>query len=159
MPPPPDPPVRVRPEPPDPATVHSLLRSLPAWFGIEEAIVDYVAAAARLPTYLARAADNTPVGVLLVKEHFPTSAEVFLMAVAPTRHRTGVGRALLCAAEEQLVAQGVRVLQVKTLGPSRPDPKYAVTRMFYAACGFQPLEELHGIWGDNPCLVLVKTLA
>ncbi len=47
---------------------------------------------------------------------------------------------------------------MKTLGPSRPDPNYARTRLFYEACGFQPVEELHGLWGDTPCLLMLKTL-
>lgn len=145
-------------EPTNPAVVESLLRSLPAWFGIEAAIVGYITAAARLATYLARDAEAAPVGVLLVERHFPVAAEVHLMAVDPAHHRAGIGRALLRAAEEDLAADGVRLVQVKTLGPSRADSNYARTRLFYEACGFQPLEEIHGLWGDNPCLVMVKTL-
>lgn len=146
-------------EPADPAVVGSLLRSLPAWFGIEAAILGYVTAAARLTTYMARDADTVPVGVLLVERHFPVAAEVHLMAVDPDHHRAGIGRALLRAAETDLAADGVRLVQVKALGPSRADPNYARTRLFYEACGFQPLEEIHGLWGDNPCLIMVKTLA
>lgn len=145
-------------EPANPALVESLLRSLPAWFGIDAAIVGYVTAAARLATYVARDADNFPVGFLLVERHFPCAAEVHLMAVDPAHHRAGIGRALVGAAEDELASDGVHLVQVKTLGPSRVDPNYARTRLFYVACGFQPLEEVHGLWGDNPCLVMVKTL-
>jgi hypothetical protein len=50
-------------------------------------------------------------------------------------------------------------MSVKTLGPSHPDGGYANTRRFYRACGFLPVEELHGLWGEgNPCLVMVKPL-
>jgi hypothetical protein len=52
----------------------------------------------------------------------------------------------------------VTLVQVKTLGPSRPDANYARTRLFYEASGFQPLEELHGLWGANPCLIMIKVL-
>jgi hypothetical protein len=52
----------------------------------------------------------------------------------------------------------VTLVQVKTLGPSRPDANYARTRLFYEASGFQPLEELHGLWGVNPCLIMIKVL-
>jgi len=62
------------------------------------------------------------------------------------------------AAEAYLRDRGVEYLQVKTLGPSDPDPGYARTRAFYEARGFVPLEELHGLWEDNPCLLLVKRL-
>lgn len=153
-----NPAVSVSREPADPAITESLLRSLPAWFGIEEAIVGYVDAAARLATWVARDDAGAPVGVLLAKRHFPAAAEVFLMAVDPAHHRSGVGRALMATTEDDLAADGVRLLQVKTLGPSRPDPNYARTRLFYEACGFLLLEELHGLWGENPCLVMVKTL-
>ena len=153
-----DRPFSVAAEPANPPVVESLLRSLPAWFGIEEAIVEYTATAARLRTWMARDAEGTPAGVLLMERHFPAAAEVFLMAVDPAHHRAGIGRALVTAAEDHLAADGVRLLQVKTLGPSRADPNYARTRLFYEACGFQPLEELHGLWGENPCLLMVKTL-
>ena len=57
-----------------------------------------------------------------------------------------------------MAAAGVRVLQVKTLGPSRPDAGYSKTLSFYVAMGYIPLEELQGIWPENPCLILVKPL-
>jgi GNAT superfamily N-acetyltransferase len=71
-------------------------------------------------------------------------------------HRQGLGTTLLQAAEEYLLARNVEYLQVKTLGPSHPDEGYARTRAFYEARGFAPLEELHGLWEHNPCLLLVK---
>lgn len=142
-----------------PETVERLLRSLPGWFGIESSIVEYVAAAAELPTYLARAsAERPPAGVLLAARHFPGAAEIYLMAVDPAVHRSGVGRALVGALERDLAADGVRLLQVKTQGPSRPDPGYRKTRRFYEAMGFEPLEEITGLWPGNPCLFMVKVL-
>ena len=53
---------------------------------------------------------------------------------------------------------GIEYLQVKTLGPSRPDAGYERTRGFYEARGFVALEELHDLWDANPCLLLVKSL-
>jgi GNAT superfamily N-acetyltransferase len=148
----------------DPGTVDRLLRSLPHWFGIPESNAEYVAAAHELPTYLARpvtrngvAAD--PVGVLLARRHFPQAGEIHLLAVDPSLHRKGVGRALVTALEADLVADGCVLLQVKTLGPSKPDAGYARTRQFYASLGFAPLEELD-LWGpENPSLIMVKALA
>ena len=53
----------------------------------------------------------------------------------------------------------MRYLQVKTLGPSRPDDEYERTRRFYEARGFVALEEMFGVWAeDNPMLILVKAL-
>jgi GNAT superfamily N-acetyltransferase len=152
-----------------PDTVDRLLRLLPEWFGIEAAIVEYVERARKLPAYVAWACSRSSadadggeereaVGVLLAERHFPGSAEVCLMAVDPTMHHHGIGRSLLQALEADLIADGVGLLGVKTLGPSRPDAHYERTREFYAGMGFRPLEEIHGLWPDNPCLVMVKVL-
>jgi ribosomal protein S18 acetylase RimI-like enzyme len=148
----------------DPAAVERLLRSLPEWFGIEQAIRDYVRDAQTMPTYLAMLADEQPehpqpIAAMLATRHFPESAEIHLMAVAPGHHRRGIGRALLRELERDLVAEGVGMLQVKTLGPSHPDRHYALTRAFYTAMGFLPLQELPNIWPGNPCLIMVKPLA
>jgi len=56
------------------------------------------------------------------------SAEIYLMAVEPAMHRQGIGSALVEALEADLVADGVHLLQVKTLGPSHPDASYEQTR-------------------------------
>lgn len=144
-----------------PEVVDRLLRSLPEWFGIESSIVDYVESAHELPTYLARPAGPDalpPVGVLLAARHFPGAAEIYLLAVDRSAHRTGVGRALVESLERDLIAEQVRLLQVKTLGPSHPDPGYAKTRLFYQAMGFAPLEENHDMWPANPCLIMIKVL-
>jgi GNAT superfamily N-acetyltransferase len=150
-----------------PQTVGRLLRSLPDWFGIESSIVDYVASAAKLPTYLAwpardqdaPGAEDQAVGALLATRHFPAAAEIYLMAVDPAVHRRGVGRAMVEALERDLARDSVRLLQVKTLGPSDPDEGYQKTRLFYQAMGFEPLEEITGLWPGNPSLIMVKALA
>jgi GNAT superfamily N-acetyltransferase len=144
-----------------PEVVGALLRSLPGWFGIESSNAGYVESAKQLPTYLARpAADDghPPVGVLLAARHFPHAAEIYLLAVDRPLHRSGVGRALVEAAERDLAADGVTFLQVKTLGPSHPDPGYVKTRLFYESMGFAPLEENHELWPANPCLIMIKVL-
>jgi ribosomal protein S18 acetylase RimI-like enzyme len=147
---------------PHPETVERLLRLLPAWFGIESANAAYLESARHLPTYLAwprpGPAKPEPVGVLLATRHFPSAAEIHLMAVDPSLHRQGVGRALVTALETDLIADKVKFLQVKTLGPSSPDESYAQTRSFYAGLGFEPLEELHNLWPANPCLIMIKSL-
>ena len=109
-----------------PETVDRLLRSLPDWFAIESSIAEYVIKARELPTYLAwpsrgssvPGTERRPVGVLLAARHFPVAAEIHLMAVEPALHRRGIGRALIEATEADLIADGVELLQVKTLGPS-----------------------------------------
>jgi GNAT superfamily N-acetyltransferase len=131
----------------------SVLRDLPEWFGIEEATAAYIRDVAELPT-LAIGED----AFLSLKLHTPRAAEVYVMGVRRARHGQGLGTELLRAAEDYLRSRGVEYLQVKTLGPSWPDPGYERTRRFYEARGFVPLEELHGLWEHNPCLILVKRL-
>ena len=148
---------------PAPGAVERLLRMLPGWFGIESSVLDYIADARTRPAYLAwpgpgdgQAAE--PAGVLLAARHFPASAEIYLMAVDPAWHRRGAGRALVTALEADLIADGVEFLQVKTQGPARPDAGYAKTRQFYAGVGFEPLEEIYGLWPGLPCLIMIKSL-
>jgi GNAT superfamily N-acetyltransferase len=83
---------------------------------------------------------------------------VYLLAVAPDMHRRGIGRALVETLEADLIADGVELLQVKTLGPSLSDASYDQTRQFYLHMGFRPLEEIRDLWPGNPCLIMVKVL-
>ena len=141
----------------DPEATREILGALPDWFGIPEANEHYVRAAAEKTSYLARV-DDTTVGVALLDRHFPTTGEIHLIAVAPQAHGTGVGSALVAAIEADLVADGARLLQVKTVGPSFADEGYAATRAFYQSRGFLPLEEISGLDWDGPTLIMVKLL-
>ncbi|MEV0237750.1 GNAT family N-acetyltransferase [Nonomuraea sp. NPDC050786] len=134
-----------------------LLDRLPAWFGIPEANAEYVKSATRLPGLVARTGPE-PIGVLLYRRHFLEAAEIHLMAVAPSWHRRGVGRALVDALVSDVTADGCQALQVKTLGATHPNPGYAKTRAFYRSVGFLPLEETDELWPGNPCLIMVRWL-
>lgn len=135
-----------------------VLRSIPEWFGIESSLQMYVAKTVELPTVIAER-DGRVVGFLTIARHFPESAEVYCLAVMRDCHRGGYGREMLMFAERWLATQGVKWLQVKTMGPSRPCEFYSRTLRFYRASGFDPLEEIHGLWGEIPCLVLVKPIS
>jgi ribosomal protein S18 acetylase RimI-like enzyme len=136
----------------------TILRTLPQWFGIEESVLRYVRTSAELPMFAVRDEGNVA-GFLTLKRHAPHAAELYLMGVRPELHGRGIGSALLEAAEDSLVADGVEYLQVKTLGPSRPSRGFEATRRFYDARGFRALEEIPGYWDeDNPCLIMVKKL-
>jgi ribosomal protein S18 acetylase RimI-like enzyme len=140
-----------------PERVGEILRALPDWFGIEDAVLDYIEQSRVLPSHAALVEEQI-VGICLTKHHSESSVEIYLMAVDPRWRRRGIGRALLDAAEKDLASNGIEFLQVKTLGPSEPWPPYDETRKFYEALGFRQLEEIHGLWPDNPCLILVKHL-
>jgi ribosomal protein S18 acetylase RimI-like enzyme len=135
----------------------AILRALPEWFGIEEALAGYARDLRALETWVADVG-GAVVGFLTVKQHNKWFAEIEVMAVAPEAHGRGYGRRLIVSAEHALRSRGVELLQVKTLSPSRPDAHYEKTRGFYERMGFRPLEETNE-WGDaNPCLVMVKHL-
>jgi GNAT superfamily N-acetyltransferase len=135
-----------------------VMRALPGWFGIEEAIVEYASSTEAMETYVAQESD-TVVGFITLNQRTPAAAEIHVMAVHKDFHGRGVGRALVEHIEALLVSRSIEYLQVKTLGPSRPDAEYERTRGFYEHVGFRPLEE-NDLWGSvNPCLIMVKHLA
>jgi GNAT superfamily N-acetyltransferase len=135
-----------------------ILRSLPAYFGIEEAILQYLKEIVDMPVFLALR-NGKSIGFLAVNRHTKVSAEIHVMGVLPEEHRKGAGGAMIEAAEEYLKSDGVRILEVKTLGQSHSDRNYAETRKFYLAQGFLPMEEIPDFWGKGlPTLFLVKPL-
>jgi GNAT superfamily N-acetyltransferase len=140
------------------ATAERVLRTLPQWFGVESALRGYAADAGTMPNFVAVDGDET-IGFLTLREHNPDTVEINCIAVAPGRHRNGIGTALCAAAARWWSARGGRLMQVKTLGPSRVDAHYAQTRAFYAAQGFLPVEEFPQLWPGYPCLLLVRPLA
>lgn len=133
-----------------------ILRALPQWFGIEEATQHYIDSVDKMPTFIAYQGEQA-VGFVGIKQHYPRSAEVYVMGVLPTVHRQGAGRMLIAACEAWLKGEGVTFLQVKTLSPAHPDEGYKKTRAFYEGVGFVALEEFPTLWGErNPCLMLIK---
>ncbi|MCA9750563.1 MAG: GNAT family N-acetyltransferase [Gemmatimonadetes bacterium] len=140
------------------AACEGILRDLPDWFGIEEAIVSYRRDIESLETWVAETGEGVA-GFLTLKPHNEHSAEIQVLAVRAPLHARGVGRALVEHAEGLLRTRRVDFFQVKTLGPSRSNANYDRTRGFYLRMGFLPLEE-NKLWGEgNPCLILVKHLA
>ncbi|MFN8443506.1 MAG: GNAT family N-acetyltransferase [Caldilineaceae bacterium] len=140
------------------ARCEPMMRSLPDWFAIEEAIVRYINEINSLPTFIA-SQHAQAVGFLSVKQHNQYSAEIHVLAVLPEMHRQGIGRQLVVHAEDYLRSRNVEYLHLKTLSDSHPDEGYARTRAFYSAAGFRPLEELPTLWNEeNPCLIMVKRL-
>lgn len=136
----------------------SILRSLPLWFGIESAIVDYANDVKPMDTWAVQK-DGEFIGFASVNVHFPESAEIHVMGIVERFHRQALGRELLQTIEFDLRGRGFKFLTVKTLSASRPNKEYDQTRNFYLRVGFTPLEEFKTLWGEhNPCLLLVKSL-
>ena len=142
----------------DAAACEAVLRSLPAWFGIEEALLRYARDAEEMPTFAALQSGRI-VGFLTLMQHFAQAWEVHCMAVHAESRNQGLGTALLAYAEAWLVGQGAKLLQVKTVAATSTSEAYALTRGFYARQGFLELEIFPELWSPrNPCLQLVKLL-
>jgi len=146
------------PVPLAPARAEAILRTLPEWFGQEAALLGYAQDVTRLPTFSAWV-DDLPVAFASLRPHFDETAELSCIAVERAHHGGGLGSRIVEAAEHWWRARGGRLLQVKTIGPSHPDPNYALTRRFYARHGFVPVEEFATLWSArHPCLLLVKAI-
>ncbi len=138
--------------------IEDIARSLPAWFGIEEGLQDLRQCAERDPGFVALQ-DGDVTGFVTLVRPFAETWEITWMAVAPDRHRQGIGRALIDVVVTDARHAGARLLHVKTLADSHPSPEYAQTREFYAALGFDRLIVLTDLWGpENRCLFMVRPL-
>jgi len=132
----------------------SVLRSLPQWFGIENAIIDYSHDLGNLDGFAAFDGDKL-VGFVGLKRYQTRSVEINVMGVLPDYRNMGLGTRLLEKVESSL-SNEIRLIHMKTLAPSHPDESYRETRAFWEAKGFIPMDA-HELWGDaNPCQVMVK---
>ena len=140
------------------AECEAVLRSLPMWFGIEDALLMYAADTARYPTFAATQ-DRAISGFLTLHEHFADAWEIHCIAVHAGFRNQGLGSKLLAHAEEWLLEREVKYLQVKTVAHTSKSVEYAETREFYRARGFTPLEVFPTLWAPhNPALQLIKVL-
>ncbi len=136
-----------------------ILRSLPEWFGIPEAVTAYIDEVRGMDTWVADL-NGKPCGFISINRPNEFAAEIHVMGVCKECHGKGIGSELLSRAEAALVARNYRFLQVKTLSPARKNEEYAQTRKFYLKNGFSPVEEFKTLWGEaNPCLQMIKSLA
>ncbi|MFG1485123.1 GNAT family N-acetyltransferase [Halobacteriovorax sp. RZ-1] len=142
----------------NPEICNTILRSLPKWFGIEEAIVDYVNKSKEMAMLVAYESDEV-IGFLSIKEHGEFSCEIYVMGILSNYHRKGIGQLLVAEAEKVMAQKKFEFLQVKTVDSLSEDEYYRKTRLFYEALGFKKLEVFPTLWDEhNPCLLLVKSL-
>ncbi len=135
-----------------------VLRQLPEWFGIEEAIVEYIDKSKEM-MFFAAYHNNEAVGFLSLKINNEHTSEIYAMGVLKGNHNRGIGRELVERAASYSQKNGYKFLMVKTLGETHPDKNYKKTREFYIKSGFYPLEEIKEIWGEqSPCLLMVRSL-
>jgi ribosomal protein S18 acetylase RimI-like enzyme len=84
------------------------------------------------------------------------SFDLYWIVVDQTRRRSGIGRKIVAAVEEQIKAVGGKLIYIDT--SSRAD--YEPTRRFYHACGYKVEATFHDYYapGDGK-VVLSKALA
>ncbi len=135
-----------------------VIDALPEWFGIPQANENYIKDCQSM-LFLAAQVGNEIVGCMALHETSPVTVDIHFMGVLPTWHRNGVGKVLVDAGKALAKEHGYKLLQVKTLDASHPDPGYAKTRLFYKGMGFLPVECFPTLWGEeNPCLLLIQTV-
>lgn len=124
-----------------------IMAALPRWFGRPESNLVYARGMASRECFLARA-DGKVAGLMALEFQFGITCNVWWLAVLPSFHREGIGKALLGTAELEARRRGMGVMAVLTMGPSDESPEYAMTRRFYEAVGFRPFVEFEPEPGD-----------
>ena len=138
------------------AICDAVLHSLPDWFGIENAIRDYILGVKDMKFWAAYESGRA-VGFCALGIHYESSAEVHVMGILEEHHRNGIGRQFMHECENYCKECGCEFLSVKTVDELSPDVYYARTREFYLAMGFKKLELFKTLWDEhNPCLMLIK---
>ena len=88
-------------------------------------------------------------------------AEISWLAVKLERQHQGVGSLLIDHIANDLRAQGIRLLEVKTLSENAEYAPYEITRRFYEKRDFIHLETIdpYPEWEPgNPCAIYVRVL-
>ena len=117
-----------------------------------------------LPRHLAWVAerDGEVIGFVLVERRYAASAEMTTAAVVPECQGVGVGTELVDAALGALAADGVDVVEIKTLDASAGYEPYVATRAFWERRGFRQIDCIDPLPGwspGNPAAVYVAALA
>ena len=102
------------------------------------------------------------VGFAIVQRRGMRAAEILWAAVTADRRGAGLGTRLVNHVLDELSADGVQIVEVKTLDPSAGYAPYDATRAFWLARGFVQLDTIDPLPGwppDNPAAILAVALA
>ena len=102
------------------------------------------------------------VGFVTVQRRGTRAAEIMWAAVAADRRGAGLGTRLVNHVLDELSADGVQIVEVKTLDPSADYAPYEATRSFWLARGFIQLDTIDPFsdWPPgNPAAILAVALA
>jgi len=101
------------------------------------------------------------VGFITVEQRNGEVSEISWMAVKPSYQYQGIGSALIDHITTDLLSQGAKLLEVKTLSEDIEYSPYENTRRFYEKMGFMHLETINPYPGwetGNPCAIYIKIL-
>src|SRR5262245_23879074 len=102
------------------------------------------------------------VGFAIVERRGTRAAEIPWIAVAADRRAAGLGTQLVDHVLDELSADGVQIVETKTLDPSAGYAPYDATRAFWLARGFIQLDTIDPLPGwqpGNPAAILAVALA
>jgi ribosomal protein S18 acetylase RimI-like enzyme len=102
------------------------------------------------------------VGFVIVERRGARAAEILWAAVAADRRGEGLGSRLIDHALDALSADGVQIVEVKTLDSSADYAPYDATRAFWIARGFVQFDMIDPLPGwppGNPAALLAVALA
>jgi ribosomal protein S18 acetylase RimI-like enzyme len=127
-----------------PSTVHEVRRDLPSnpsWVAVEH---------------------NEIVGFVLAPRRFTAGAEITYAAVVPSRQGNGVGTALVERCLADLAAEGVAMVEVKTLDVTSGYEPYVATRAFWEHRGFVQIDCIDPLPGwdpGNPSAIYARSIS
>ena len=130
--------------------VSDIIKTLPEWFGIPASNEHYIREAADKDAFAVFERSGQPIGLIALRYHFQTTAEIWWMGVKPECHRQGIGTLLFKRAKSRARERGCRTLAVMTLSPRDPNLPYARTRAFYERQGFRLLLKVNDNGPQNP---------
>ncbi len=102
------------------------------------------------------------VGFAIVQRRGMDAAEILWAAVAADRRGAGLGTQLIDHALDELRADGVQIVEVKTLDTSADYAPYDASRAFWLARGFIQIDTIDPLpdWPPgNPAAILAVALA
>jgi len=140
--------IHLRPATPeDVPAMAALIASLPEWF-TPQAVAQVCAEAAVQKGLVATDDAGALVGFILWDEE-ANQIEIKWTAVAPDRHRQGIGTALMTRFLGRAREAGAHRVRVATVAPTEDYEPYARTRAFYEAFGFAIQEIKPAGWPDG----------
>jgi GNAT superfamily N-acetyltransferase len=101
-------------------------------------------------------------GFVIVERRGPRAAEILWAAVAADRRGKGLGTRLVDHILDELGADGVQLVEVKTVDASADYAPYEGTRAFWLARGFVQFDTIDPLPGrppGNPAAILAVALA